>query len=99
MVAAYRALADALIEAIRASEYGPGDKLPTMRELIAGRGVGLTVAQDAYAALAREGWVERNRKTGTFVRDPLPGGLSGPSLEERVSALEEWRRSVEGSGD
>lgn len=96
MTAAYRALADELIDAIRSGAYRPGEKLPTIRALSEERGEGFTIVQDAYRVLVDEGWVTSGRRTGTYVVDDLPApGAARPTHEERIAALEAWRAEVE----
>jgi len=51
-------------------------------------------ARRALAILEAEGLTVPRRGAWTEVADPLPA--PGLSLEERVAALEAWRREVEG---
>jgi len=64
----WRELADKLAEQIRSGEYGPGDQLPHIRDLVgAGEGSKTTI-QTAYRVMKEEGLVETIRGHGTFVR-------------------------------
>src|ERR1700754_5136868 len=50
-----------------------GSRLPSTRELAAQRGVSRKTAEEAYAQLEREGYVERRVGSGTYVCElPLP---------------------------
>ncbi|MFD9517952.1 GntR family transcriptional regulator [Streptomyces sp. NPDC059979] len=63
----YREIADALREAIREGEYGPGDRLPGENPLAAQYGVAVMTARQALRALKAEGLVESRKGAGFFV--------------------------------
>ncbi|WP_243879382.1 GntR family transcriptional regulator [Streptomyces sp. KS 21] len=67
----YREIADALREAIRTGEYGPGDRLPGENPLAAQYGVAVMTARQALRALKAEGIVESRRGAGFFVVEPF----------------------------
>jgi DNA-binding GntR family transcriptional regulator len=68
----WRELADRLAERIRSGEYGPGQQLPHIRELVEkGEGSKSTV-HAAYKALEAEGLVTSSRGHGTVVREQTP---------------------------
>jgi len=93
-----RQIADRLTAAIRAGVHPPGSRLPSVRELQASEGVARQTAANALDLLVEEGWARQAPGSGTYVADPLPAEPARPvSLEDRVAALEEWRRSVEGA--
>ncbi|MEU4099251.1 GntR family transcriptional regulator [Streptomyces tanashiensis] len=72
MAPKWRELADKLAEQIRDGDYGPGDRLPQIRELVeAGEGSKATV-HAAYKALEAEGLVTSSRGHGTVVRERAP---------------------------
>lgn len=72
MAPKWRELADKLAERIRSGEYGPGQQLPHIRELVeAGEGSKSTV-HAAYKALEAEGLVASSRGHGTVVRQQTP---------------------------
>ncbi|GAA2096658.1 hypothetical protein GCM10009801_66420 [Streptomyces albiaxialis] len=50
---------------------GPGDKLPTAREVVEATAVNPNTVLKAYRELEREGLVEARRGLGTFVRGTL----------------------------
>ena len=64
----YEQLRKALLEAITSGKLPAGTKLPTEEELCAQFGISRPVARQAYNMLIEEGFVERMRGRGTFVR-------------------------------
>ncbi|MFJ6519360.1 GntR family transcriptional regulator [Streptomyces filamentosus] len=72
MAPKWRELADRLAERIRAGEWGAGERLPHIRDLVeAGEGSKSTV-HAAYRALEAEGLVTSSRGHGTVVREQAP---------------------------
>ncbi|SMB97282.1 transcriptional regulator, GntR family [Thermanaeromonas toyohensis ToBE] len=57
-----------LREAIKSGKWGVGDLFPTDKELMEMYGVSSTTVRRAVAELVREGWLERKRGKGTFVK-------------------------------
>lgn len=74
----YRAIADALGEAVARGDLRPGDQLPTHRALAEAIDVDLTTVTRAYAEARRRGLVEGTVGRGTFVR----GGPVAPTADE-----------------
>ncbi|HEV7240161.1 MAG TPA: PLP-dependent aminotransferase family protein [Thermoanaerobaculia bacterium] len=67
-----------------------GSRLPSTRELAVERGISRKTAEEAYAQLEREGYVERRVGSGTYVCElPLP--------KKRTARLE-GRRALSGRG-
>lgn len=66
----YEQLRKALLEAITSGKLSAGTKLPTEEELCAQFGISRPVARQAYNMLIEDGFVERMRGRGTFVRSP-----------------------------
>ncbi len=64
----YREIVDQLIADIRSGTYQPGDKLPGFVELAGKFNVSRITSNRALSELAREGYVERISRRGTFVR-------------------------------
>ena len=56
--------------ALDASEWRPGDRMPTERELAARYGCSLITVRHALGELVREGRIERTRGRGTYVLQP-----------------------------
>ncbi|NLI48790.1 MAG: GntR family transcriptional regulator [Acidobacteria bacterium] len=73
----YHQIAQALRAAIAAGELAPGDALQPMRQAAEKWGVNIHTVRHAYAALAREGLVERNRgPRGTRIAEHDRGNAS-----------------------
>jgi GntR family transcriptional regulator len=68
----YVQVADALREEIRGGKYGPGDRLPSERELVEMFRVSVNTVRAAVVQLRTEGLVESHRGRGVFVADQLP---------------------------
>jgi GntR family transcriptional regulator/MocR family aminotransferase len=64
----YRQLAAHFRAEIEAGRLGPGDRLPTIRELARSAGVNRDTVALAYDALTKEGLIESTVGRGTFVR-------------------------------
>jgi GntR family transcriptional regulator len=67
-----RQIADALRLRINAGELGPGDRLPSERELAAEHGAARNTARQAIAILQAEGLVQAEHGRGVFVRRRPP---------------------------
>src|SRR5579875_889830 len=67
---AYKAIQLALQEMIQNDGLGPGDSLPSERELAKNHAVSLMTARAALTGLERQGLVERRPGSGTFVAVP-----------------------------
>lgn len=72
---AYRALYDALREAILSGRLRPGAKLPGSRELARQEGLARGTIVAAFEMLVAEGYVEGSVGSGTFVARTLPDDL------------------------
>ncbi|CAL9504232.1 GntR family transcriptional regulator [Streptomyces sp. enrichment culture] len=68
----YQRIADTLREAIRAGEYGPGDRLPGENDLMTVHGVARLTARQALGVLRDEGVAEARKGAGVFVREFRP---------------------------
>ena len=73
---------------IRSGEWMPGQRIPTEAELMLTWKCSRMTAHKAVAALAAEGFVERNRKAGTFVARPrMHAAMLGiPDIRAEVEA-------------
>ncbi len=63
----YTQIIDEMTMRIASSEYSPGDKLPSVRELAMDAGVNPNTMQRALAELERRGLVYSERTSGRFV--------------------------------
>ncbi|MET8920779.1 winged helix-turn-helix domain-containing protein [Streptomyces sp. NPDC004610] len=65
---------DALMAAIEAGTYGPGDPIPSEAELCAAHGVARMTARRAIRELRTQGLVCTEWGKGSFVAEPDPEG-------------------------
>jgi len=73
----YRAIADAIAQAVRRGELHAGDRLPPQRTLADGLGVDLTTITRAYTEARQRGLVDAIVGRGTFVRAAVQGAAGG----------------------
>ena len=66
----YRQLAGHYLQAIQAGSLQPGDRLPSLRELMKLHAVSLSTALQVCRTLESEGWAEARDRSGYFVRRP-----------------------------
>ncbi|MCE7002516.1 GntR family transcriptional regulator [Kibdelosporangium philippinense] len=88
-VAPYLQIAQQVKQAMRMGMLGPGDQLPTAREVVEATAVNPNTVQKAYRELEHEGLVEGRRGTGTFVTVSLvtdAAKLGAPLRQD----LERW---------
>ncbi|MEU3495383.1 GntR family transcriptional regulator [Kitasatospora cineracea] len=71
---------------IERGELSPGDRLPTLREVMREFGVAQKTAARAYAQLKSEGLTAATTGGGTVVAAHLPTARSGAVRSDRVSA-------------
>jgi GntR family transcriptional regulator, uxu operon transcriptional repressor len=72
----YQVVADQIVDAIRAGEFRPGDRLPPERDLSGRCGVSRPVVREAMIALEIAGLVEVRGGSGVFVR-AVPAAMGG----------------------
>jgi DNA-binding transcriptional MocR family regulator len=76
----YRRFATHYREAIANGALAPGDRMPSLRELMQRHSVSLSTALQICRHLEAEGWLEARPRSGYFVCQPRPG--EGHALEE-----------------
>jgi GntR family transcriptional regulator len=97
---AYLQLGRQVREAMRLGWLQPGDRLPTVRDVVATSGVNANTVLKAYRELELAGLVEARQGSGTFVKaslglaapedlDPLRATLAGWVAEARSAGLED----------
>ncbi|WP_165188398.1 FadR/GntR family transcriptional regulator [Caulobacter soli] len=93
----YQQIARAIATAINDGRYGPGDKLPSERELADDFGVSRPTIRDAMIALEFQGLVEARQGSGVYVNaTAIPAGDDPGELEVGALELTEARRLFEG---
>jgi GntR family transcriptional regulator len=89
-IAPYRQLTDQVRQAVRLGIARPGDRLPSVREVVAQIVINPNTVHRAYRELEIEGVVEGRQGLGTFVSDSV---IEVPALEwqaELRTELAEW---------
>src|SRR6266550_4952964 len=79
--------------ALRLGMVGPGDQLPTVKQVVASVAINPNTVLKAYRDLEREGLVEGRPGLGTFVLKTL----GGPPPKEHAAirrSLDRWLRSA-----
>ena len=74
--------------------YGPGDKLPSVRELAAEASVNPNTMQKAFAELERSGLIVTKRTSGRFVtedKDMITQSRTQLAKEEALSFIEKMK--------
>lgn len=69
----YDQIAARIRVAVAAGELGPGDALPSVRQLASRLRVNPATVVQAYRALEAEGFVEMRQGSGTFIREVEAG--------------------------
>ena len=80
----------AIMEGVEAGWLEPGAQLPRERDLAQSLGVSLAPVRQALADLTKEGYVERTRGRGSYVRDR--------KLVEKIQILGSFHQSVSRQG-
>src|SRR5436190_5245291 len=69
----YRQIMDQVRRMLAAGGLGPGDRLPSVREMSATLGINALTVAKAYGELERAGLIEMRRGLGMFVADSAAG--------------------------
>ena len=84
-------------EALRLGWLRPGDRLPTVRDVVASNGVNPNTVLKAYRELELTGLVEVRQGAGTFVAATL--GTAPPDALNRLQdQLADWVRGARAAG-
>jgi GntR family transcriptional regulator len=87
-------LADRIRSALDGRALGPGDRLPSVRELAEAAGVNVNTARAVYARLESEGVVRSEHGRGTFVAPGRPTGEPAPARAGEAAVRRELRRQI-----
>jgi GntR family transcriptional regulator len=82
---------------VRLGVLRPGDRLPTVKEVVSTLAINPNTVLRAYRELDVEGITEGRRGVGTFVAQGV-APLVGDDAEELRSELEEWIGRARGAG-
>ena len=96
-VPAYLQLAQQVRQAIRMGALDIGDKLPTVKEVVAEVAINPNTVMKAYWELEHEGLVEGRQGVGTFV-SRRPSGPPPDTQARLARSLERWVQSARDEG-
>ncbi len=96
-VPAYLQLVQQIKQALRMGVLGVGDKLPTVKEVVAEVAINPNTVMKAYRELEHEGLVEGRQGVGTFVSRRPEGPPPGTQVR-LARTLERWVQSARGEG-
>jgi GntR family transcriptional regulator len=94
---AYLQLVRQVREAVRLGWLKPGDRLPTVRDVVRTSGVNANTVLKAYRELELTGLVEARQGSGTFVKSSL-GTASPEVLDELTVRLAGWVKQARAAG-
>lgn len=94
---AYLQLVRQVREALRLGWLHPGDRLPTVREVVATSGVNPNTVLKAYRELEMAGLVEARQGSGTYVKASL-GSVAPEAMTELRTRLGAWVRAARAAG-
>jgi GntR family transcriptional regulator len=96
-VPAYMQLVQQIKQALRMGILEVGDKLPTVKEVVAEVAINPNTVMKAYWELEHEGLVEGRQGVGTFV-SRCPEGPPPPIQARLARSLERWVQSARKEG-
>jgi GntR family transcriptional regulator len=96
-VPTYLQLVQQVEQALRLGVLGPGDQLPTVKEVVEGLAINPNTVQKAYRELEHRGLAAGKPGQGTFVKAALRR-VGGPAQEALARRLGEWMRDAVASG-
>lgn len=94
---AYLQLVQQVREALRLGWLHPGDRLPTVREVVASSGVNPNTVLKAYRELEMSGLVEARQGSGTYVKASL-GSAAPEAMTHLRTRLADWVRAARTAG-
>lgn len=81
---------EAILRQLESGILHPGDRLPAEKELAESLGISQAPVKQAILELAREGYLQRSKGKGTFVRSP--------KIEESINFLTSFTESMQRKG-
>ena len=96
-VPTYLQIVQQVRQSVRLGVLAPGDRLPTVKEVVAGLAINPNTVLRAYRELELEGFTEGRRGVGTFVADGVPA-LPAGDVKELRTALQRWVARARGAG-
>jgi GntR family transcriptional regulator len=97
-VPAYAQLVQQVREALRLGLLHPGDRLPTVREVVTSCTVNAATVLKAYRELELSGLLEARQGAGTFVSGTLGGGVDPAAMEALRTRLAAWVSDARATG-
>jgi GntR family transcriptional regulator len=94
---AYLQLVRQVREAVRLGWLAPGDRLPTVRDVVRTSGVNANTVLKAYRELELSGLVEARQGSGTYVKTAL-GTASPEALADLRTKLADWMAEARTAG-
>jgi GntR family transcriptional regulator len=94
---AYLQLGQQVREALRLGWLQPGDRLPTVRDVVATSGVNANTVLKAYRELELAGLLEARQGSGTFVKATL-GSAAPEDLDALRAKLAVWVADARSAG-
>ena len=94
---AYLQLVQQVREMLRLGWLQPGDRLPTVREVVASSGVNPNTVLKSYRELERAGLVEARQGSGTYVK-ASPGSVAPEVMAELREQLATWVHAAQAEG-
>jgi GntR family transcriptional regulator len=96
-VSTYMQIVQQVKQAMRLGLLGPGDRLPTAREVVEATAINPNTVLKAYRELEREGLVEARRGVGTFVTRSLANEQTSAEAPLRRDLLD-WTSRAKAGG-
>lgn len=96
-IPAYLQIVQQIKQAMRMGVLGVGDKLPSVKEVVAEVAINPNTVMKAYWELEHEGLVEGRQGVGTFV-SALPDGPPPRTLVRLANTLATWVNSARAEG-
>ena len=95
-VPSYRQLVDQVRQSLRLGLLRPGDRLPTVRDVVKQIAINPNTVHRAYRELEHQGLTEGRPGSGTFIKRSLSKVPDEQPVLQRL--LEEWIRSARKAG-